>query len=282
MKEIVPSHLYHYTDQAGFIGIIENKQLWATKIQYLNDNKEFSLAIGIAKEILQKKLSLRLRRSTKGVITDLVDRISKMEALSICVCSFSEQGDLLSQWRGYSKGMAGYSIGFDADKLNEVAIDNSFLMSKCIYEPEQQREKISGVLDLLISKHRTNLERIRVIDAGVGRVTVITPFVREVNKELSLIFPLMKDQNFKEESEWRLITKGGVRPRRLSFRTGNSNIIPFTKVNLHNLDNELIKKIIVGHTPNKELAILSTRDFLKKERLLKVPVEGSGIPFRNW
>jgi hypothetical protein len=62
MSAAAPAVLYHYTDQAGLIGItttdteLGTAQLWATKIQYMNDATEFGLAISIARESLRKKL----------------------------------------------------------------------------------------------------------------------------------------------------------------------------------------------------------------------------------
>jgi len=234
-------------------------------------------------EILEEKLSvgLRVRRSVKEVIEDIAKRILKMETLNICVCSFSEQGDLLSQWRGYSNGMAGHSIGFDSVKLQEIAKDNSFLLRKCIYDPEVQREKISVALDGLIDKHRMTADRIMTFPASNKTYIVPTPFIKDVKKELSLIFPLMKHNSFKEESEWRLISNGPLHLKKLSFRTGKSNIIPYAKLKLEELNENLIKKVIVGHTPNKELARLSTKDFLSKANL-NITVDESAIPFRNW
>jgi len=37
--------LYHYTTQSGFMGIVSNKEIWATHTQYLNDSKEFLHAV---------------------------------------------------------------------------------------------------------------------------------------------------------------------------------------------------------------------------------------------
>lgn len=48
--------LYHYTDQSGFMGIIANKEFWATKIEYFNDENEHNLACRLAKEHLEELL----------------------------------------------------------------------------------------------------------------------------------------------------------------------------------------------------------------------------------
>jgi hypothetical protein len=276
-----PLQLFHYTDQAGFIGIIQNKELWASKIQYLNDNREFFLAIDIASDILKERLSGSSNKREIEVINDIFTRISKLGKINICVCSFSEKSDLLSQWRGYSKEMGGYSIGFDRRLLEGISGDEFFLLRKCIYDPDEQKKAIKVVLDKLIAKHQSNEKRTKLVETSRGLLSVFTPFIREVNLELSLLFPLIKHQSFSEEAEWRLISHGNVSFDELYFRPGKSNLIPFTKMSLGELNNKILTGIIVGHTPNKDLAISSTQDILKKENI-KIPVNASEIPFRNW
>jgi hypothetical protein len=43
-----PDIIYHYTTQTGLLGIIENKELWATKIIYMNDSTEFAAEVRFA------------------------------------------------------------------------------------------------------------------------------------------------------------------------------------------------------------------------------------------
>jgi len=42
-----PKILYHYTSQDGLIGILKDRNLWASKIHYMNDSKEFSQTLHI-------------------------------------------------------------------------------------------------------------------------------------------------------------------------------------------------------------------------------------------
>ena len=55
LSKAPPLTLYHYTDQAGLLGIMESRRLWATKVQYLNDFMEFGLAVDIAKKKLAER-----------------------------------------------------------------------------------------------------------------------------------------------------------------------------------------------------------------------------------
>lgn len=46
--------LYHYTTTDDLLGILQEKVLWATKIQYLNDASEFTEPILIAENLLRQ------------------------------------------------------------------------------------------------------------------------------------------------------------------------------------------------------------------------------------
>jgi hypothetical protein len=47
-----PPVIYHYTTQRGLLGIIENRELWATNILYMNDSTEFSIVFQLVGDIL--------------------------------------------------------------------------------------------------------------------------------------------------------------------------------------------------------------------------------------
>ena len=49
-----PAILYHYTTQQGLLGIIRDKEIWASHTQYLNDAREFRHALDLIKEELLK------------------------------------------------------------------------------------------------------------------------------------------------------------------------------------------------------------------------------------
>jgi hypothetical protein len=49
--------LYHYTTQAGLLGILSDKDIWATHTQYLNDASEYRYAIGVVTTEIEKRLA---------------------------------------------------------------------------------------------------------------------------------------------------------------------------------------------------------------------------------
>jgi hypothetical protein len=48
----LPNVLYHYTSQAGFLGIIQTREIWASNLLFLNDSMEFNYA----RKILQQEI----------------------------------------------------------------------------------------------------------------------------------------------------------------------------------------------------------------------------------
>ncbi|MGE6320057.1 DUF2971 domain-containing protein [Pseudomonas oryzihabitans] len=274
--------LYHYTDQAGFLGIMQSRQLWATKIQYLNDSNEYKLALGIASDILEKKISkTKNSTNTHNLLELFLERIDTIKNQNVCVCSLSEKGDLLSQWRGYSNSLGGYSIGFDFTKLKRRLSAQGYLLKKCIYKTEEQHSIICKLIDQLLKKHDKK--------TGMG-FQAYDDACEDFLNCLGNLAPLIKDPSFEEESEWRIVD---IRPfDELDFRPGRSSIIPYHKIKLgrtHIDFRRLVNEIIVGHTPIPDLAVSATQAFVVKifppeddDYNCPIPVEQSSIPYRNW
>ncbi len=145
-NKLPPDILYHYTGQAGLLGIIGGAEFWATKSQYMNDATEFGLALRLARERLESILGSPNRSSEKAACVQLMQSLNGLEEINIFAVCFCEDGDLLSQWRGYAGGSCGYSIGFDPDALMQIADRNGFVLGRCIYDPGVQREIIQQAI----------------------------------------------------------------------------------------------------------------------------------------
>lgn len=139
--------LYHYTSQKGLLGIIENRHLWVSHLQYLNDTSEGQIFAKLlineldqrdsaeSKEPLSRFMMLaqlmgrsvgepetKMQHADKKVLSTGRVAFSWIKAQDAFVASFSEQGDLLSQWRAYSGETGGYSIGFTRSYLKSVGV----------------------------------------------------------------------------------------------------------------------------------------------------------------
>jgi hypothetical protein len=114
----LPRFLYHYTGLDGLLGIVEKSELWATNVNYMNDATEFRIALKMTAEKLSKEAnyapSNSQRKQTACTLKKEITHIEERRISAICFCS---NGDLLSQWRGYSGRSYGFSVGFNPESL---------------------------------------------------------------------------------------------------------------------------------------------------------------------
>jgi hypothetical protein len=99
--------LCHYTSATGLIGILESKQLYATDVRFLNDSQELLYAVDLAKQYLTNQ-PLQSKDDERKAFADFAlklldtkDNLVVILGTPTFVASFSEENDLLSQWRGY-------------------------------------------------------------------------------------------------------------------------------------------------------------------------------------
>ena len=140
--ESPPPILYHYTSQDGLFGILESKSIWASKIQYLNDETELNLGVQTATRIIKELLQDTPEPIKQKFLNFLSNDVQRIERTNVFVSCFSAVGDLLSQWRGYCPRGIGYSIGFDSGKLEALARNRNFLLRSCVYNPTAQKKII--------------------------------------------------------------------------------------------------------------------------------------------
>lgn len=182
---------------------------------------------------------------------------------------FSENGDLLSQWRGYAADGTGIAIGFRKDILNKWhLIDNPNFrcdFTNVEYDFKKTWEyackSTNKVLDLIEKKNRYK-QVTRKINA-MGEVE------RTLNDILSYS-PYFKQESFSEEMEYRLIFTNGVSMidgeifidsqsvehvnsqisnfelGELKYRVTKDNICSYYELSFSNVANDLIGEIVIG------------------------------------
>ncbi|HXM43255.1 MAG TPA: DUF2971 domain-containing protein [Bryobacteraceae bacterium] len=145
--------LYHYTTQEGLLGIINSKEIWATHSQYLNDTREYRHAIGMVAAEIKKRLAAAVGDSHR-ILADMSQGFEGIENMNVCVCSFSEDRDSLSQWRAYGGSTSGYAIGFAPDHLAEmVRREEYFNLVPCLYNPTEQIAVIEALIDKVFEQN---------------------------------------------------------------------------------------------------------------------------------
>jgi len=319
-----PELLYHYTTQEGLLGIVEKKKIWASHLQYLNDASEGQIFTRLLIEEFNQRATTKfedplsqirglaqLMRSSddhpespiqldnKEVVVFGSAAFSWISSQDAFVASFSEQGDLLSQWRAYSGETGGFSISFPRPYLKSVGVhflenrkdsffDDQDPLVPCRYCDKPEEESLKREIEQIVDSYAA--------DAGQANLHVIPEMKERFNKRGAVakkhFFPLgkrralTKDQSFREEAEWRLVfqlERAGTSNSEPEFRPGRSMLIPYFQIELTWENQALeIPEIIVGPCPHPLEAKRSVERLMRKEGVRKFEVRNSKIPYRNW
>jgi hypothetical protein len=271
--ELTGKLLYHYTSQAGLLGITESRTIWASSVFHLNDSAEFSYATKlVAQEIKRRRMGRRIFR--QGEYDEFYSKILNMaDSLHLpktFAASFSEAGDCLSQWRAYASDGNGFCLGFRDRYLSELAEWQHFRLVRCIYDEREQREVVNSFLDSTVPIFRKENSSL----AGV--------FFAET---LARIAPSLKDPSFKDEREWRLLASGVyyLPDEDVRVRAYKSTMIPYIEFYLELNDISFrIDEIIEGPNPYPQLNSYSVVESKMAKRLWPEPrVRRSRIPHRS-
>jgi len=266
--------LYHYCSNNAFHSIIENRRIRLSSLSLSNDSMEGKLVTEILARIaesdgLDQAATHRLQKSV-SILEQVFD------GLGFCL---SEDGDLLSQWRGYAADATGVSIGFSKDYLEKFAEasrgqeKSGFSLQKVVYDPKTQESLIKP----------TYTEIRKLIDDGAFRSPVKVFFDTRSDNEVErdaikikkafwdlsmttlMLFDklfLLKTNAFCGEREWRLISYLVKKGDSCSFRSLNDRIVPFREFDLLDLGSDSVAEVILGpknKTPNKVIESLLTQ-----------------------
>jgi hypothetical protein len=288
MKNETDTILFHYTSIEGLRKIINSKSIWATNVLYLNDASELNYSIKLLKEEINN-LKSKLEISKSGlfklsfldnIIGNLNDYILKPMPFSFYVSSFSEEKDLLSQWRGYCPKGVGFSVGFNLGILTQFAKNNDYSIHRCNYKLEDCQKEMGKLIIEIFERYDTEIKN-PSIEWGDSEWELFTDlFVKFVS-----IAPTFKHPKFEAEKEWRIIAR--MVPDSLAnlikFRTGESMLIPYIEVPIVTEGNEFaINQIVVGPTHDPKLSKASVEMLLKFNGVKFDEVLVSTIPYRNW
>lgn len=263
--ELPDRPIYHYTSQKGLLGIVTSKKIWATNIQYLNDETELTYAIELTREEVQKLIN-KLQGKDIELLEEIARRLDTAtwagydSSTSIYVCSFSTECDQLSQWRGYCPDGNGFSIGFDFSRqpLIDLIKEQGFTLCKCKYKVEEQLDLVKQLMTKALDTfHQTHLGLLQ--DQIVQALATIN-----FNIEFLRLAPQIKHPKYSEENEWRLISGPIlVDNPRVKFREGKSMIIPYFEFNLVKENDPLhLQEIWIGPTKYWQLSRASLQTLL--------------------
>jgi hypothetical protein len=287
--------LFHYTSLKGLRGIAESKSIWATDARFLNDRSEIEYIADITDGIIEYRLLSE--KGNKADLRQLSDtlrlwRRTHSRAGAIYVCSLSEQGNQLSQWRGYCAGGGGVSVGFDSVELHNSMVRRGVITVKVSYDRAEQEIVVNEILD-------------HVLYGDISPVYQDAPRMESAKdvfvEMLAFVAPVLKHPAFHEEVEWRLaysrqyrgvfsslsanhpsIFPAPIPNLETRYREGHQILVPYVAFPLAEGENPLqLHSVITGPSENEELFLETVSGYLK---FVGVEVEHylrSGIPLRT-
>jgi Protein of unknown function (DUF2971) len=305
----IPETLWHYTSYAAFEKILTSKSIWASDYRFLNDREEFRHCRKLVFELAETQVEftkdqLPAREFLIKALNFAFNTGPLEESrLRIMVASFSEHGDQLSQWRGYAGQSTGVSIGLDLRALRPAPhIDTYVVFAPCVYRLEEKRA-------LLLAIFTHFFESLGNYWNGVGneakRQSGLTPetlqqLVLSHNNDLGVIMqdalfhlqsdllrigPLMKDESFHEEKEWRLVLPSEMirmpMKHKIEFRAVRDALVPFIAypLLLENQDGPILCTDLIlgpGSHPNAEVGV----NLLFQALFITTRTRASKVPYR--
>jgi len=298
--------LFHYTTLDGLLGILETWNLWATDVRYLNDFREFANEADLLTRGEQRALELiandpeeiapdsvhEIRRHIQGMVFVMKHKSNDARGGTYVAC-LCENGDLLSQWRGY--GQAGVSLGFSRDALSTLPpLPNPPLPTRQIEEGavwvggadmgDSFRPRLVKVLygdpgpEHIDEFAQSLVEAARLLAAegGSGRQA-------KVETDAMALVAQFKDAAFEAEAEHRLVVNGSWASFALDrFRVGPLGIVPYVEIPVDL--RTCLRWVVIGPPraayDGREQAVLRLLNRHQLDANRPIYVSNSEVPFR--
>ncbi len=297
--------LYHYCRTDTFMKILHNKTIRVSDCSKTNDYSETQwIATSMKNTIINAIVNDAEFNNIYNYDNNLIEKVSKQISTTIeavflkktrfmftFVSCFSEEGDLLSQWRGYADDGKGLSIGFNKDLLLTLDIGGyNYFFKKVIYDIETQSEYVKNQILDLVNAYKN-------IEDEIDIPSHLYDFLFDVCLRISTFrndSPFFKNHAFSEEKEWRLIInnhlsnynneyknginevgtidenysesaefKSGFVRSPLQFMTSVDKLLPYFDISYEKIKNQLIRKVFLG--PKSNITEMDIRLFLETE-----------------
>lgn len=284
--------LYHYCPAPAFLAIVKTRSIWLSSLNLSNDSMEGKLLKSVLTRLAERD-GLD-KAATKTIVETIANVESLFEGLGFCL---SEEGDLLSQWRGYAADATGLSIGFSRKYLEDLSADLShrpkpgFTLEPVAYSHEAHDAQVEPayweIRNLVNSGAFTATATISEILDPETPIEILNRTGEILKKDRSLFLALfglfnklyvLKSNEFREEREWRLISYIKGSDHGSLFRERGNLIIPYRQFSLPLHGGQPIADIVLGPkhpTPPNVVARL-----LRQNGFGEIKVRRSAISYR--
>lgn len=308
-----PKVLYHYASMEKGTSILKHKNIRLSDITKSNDVKEMSIFFpDLFDEMLKNYdehngFSYKFEYKGKGnrqafglFVNELKKKIEKefedgsIATFALCL---SEEGDLLSQWRGYADDGKGICLGLNVEEILKfvgISSVSGFSLEKVEYLSKEQIDEwvknvanqMLGIVEIIlgaIEEGNIQYYSAKEFDEDIFN-TIYYNILSEVEESIKF-----KTEGFKEEKEWRFFIKNslnkddikgkkitsigtlGEGARRktskyvadnVEFNIKENDMVPFVSLKFEKFHNNLINQVICG--PNNKIREKDLKLFLRK------------------
>lgn len=276
--------VFHYTNLSALMSIVESGELRFTRIDYLNDSKEFKDFTDILETQIQKRYAtfefLYDRSIFDLVVRPLYEKVRESFYKRTFNLSFCINGDSIPMWNYYSES-TGICIEFDRAELFKLLSSSNaefnFRQHPVIYSFDSKQSLIDNYLDRCIeigNEYENDVETI----IGIVQAEFI---------ELSYIGDGFKNEKFEYEEELKFmfhIADHTDINSLVKFHLTKMNIKPYISVNVGKSNwKKVIKSIKISPLNTSELIVDGIYDYLTANEIdiPKGKIKKSKTPLRN-
>ncbi|MGV8856623.1 MAG: DUF2971 domain-containing protein [Devosia sp.] len=274
--------LWHYTNFAGLLGILDTGSIYTTQHSCLNDSMEYLHLPRVIADELKRRIPATEDADMKSFYEAAHGELGDTDISSTghFVACLSEDEDDLGQWRGYGGGTCGYAIGFRAnDILTAIGRRSGTLLMPMEYRVEMHERIASEVINFTTTLYRHHA-------AGFG--SAVEPFsealLAEVASGLDVVVSCVKHHKFEFEHERRITTKllHGEHEQ-LVFIQKQTLLARHLPLSLLPTETDKllpIHKVMIGPGPAQGVTKIAVGDLLKKYGYDPSMTAKSEVPYR--
>lgn len=293
LDQILGGRLYHYTNAAGLLSILQNGKLWVSKSDFLNDFSEISY-INTVINIICKDIFGDDHKLIGEMISNEVDFLNSCKSMDVntqnyYILSLSENPDSLALWSSYSN-FFGYNIGFDGSELVEIISNEKNATPRClhgkvIYDKTLQYQIVRDEINNT-KIHSLYYKYLESKDTELNRQ--LNDEILSVAVALGAYALFFKDPLFCQEEEYRVVffhlENESLSPKlnhEIKFRDRNGMIVPYIEIPMiNNLGQLPVREIMIGPKNNIDIAQHGINFLLHRLKYKNVTIRRSGIPLR--
>lgn len=272
--------MYYYTTTETMQKILQNGNMWATNLAYMNDAREVVNGLDEIKALLmeiqeiekwlQQHKDLDIEEGTyekmnPAIILTEDSRKELLDSSSKYTLSFCKKRNLLSQWIAYAR-----ESGVCMEMAFELDQDTGFRFYGA--DPEEKKRNIEKSIrpkEILYYTHSSRMpaqEKEKTRDEILKRIfsDQLTPEI--LKSKWNEVSVYVKQYDFYQEQEYRIAFETeGWEPFRIGYRADKHILKPYLDVECE--DGWPVTMVMIGPRFNQQIVFDSVKFFLNHENI---------------